>query len=471
MNNKEKNQKLSFLKNQYSRLLDKLSKSIVVKIREQGKLPFFLVVLIWIVFWGSSFYFITVFMPVNLLWLRVFLPVFISLIVVNASTELGKKVVGYHNEKEEKVEKESSSSLLSEEKDISTKEGYSLKSTFILRDKKGKKIFLINKGKIIPVFLVSILSTGNKEKGYTFSSLLNYPLRNEMKEIEFSVLDTDKGEYLLFLGKEYKTKNKNYTELLKENEQFFSKIEIIVAELKRDNNLELEAVEDSILNELFPLYSEVLCCKNEDTNKKEQKIEEKNHLQLKSENNNLNNANNGKEYNQNGESSNRFRPFSVKTELTPYQLTKVAEKKELLLSELTYSFDNFIDMSKVFYKKALEHQLNAKFPISEDNFLKLIQLFVEKNKYEFFYPSFFKLEKYESFKVFETPSSEEIEEFSEELVKECMFTNLDTEVKKELHSFLTQKIKNRKHRQEVKPVGIKVSSTIPRPSVKSLSES
>lgn len=55
MNNKEKNQKLSFLKNQYSRLLDKLSKSIVVKIREQGKLPFFLVVLIWIVFWEAPF--------------------------------------------------------------------------------------------------------------------------------------------------------------------------------------------------------------------------------------------------------------------------------------------------------------------------------------------------------------------------------------------------------------------------------
>ena len=29
-------------------------------------------------------------------------------------------------------------------------------------------------------------------------------------------------------GKEYKTKNKNYTQLLKENEQFFSKIEALV---------------------------------------------------------------------------------------------------------------------------------------------------------------------------------------------------------------------------------------------------
>ena len=109
MNNKEKNQKLSLFKKLYNRLIDKLSRSIVVKIREQGKLPFFLVVLIWIVFWGSSFYFITVFMPVHLLWLRIFLPVFISLIIVNASTELGKKVVGYHNENEERVKKESNS--------------------------------------------------------------------------------------------------------------------------------------------------------------------------------------------------------------------------------------------------------------------------------------------------------------------------------------------------------------------------
>ncbi|MHA1865825.1 MAG: hypothetical protein ACTSWZ_04890 [Candidatus Heimdallarchaeaceae archaeon] len=470
MNNKEKKRKLPLLKKMYNRLLDKISNSIVVKIREQGKLPLFLVALIWIVFWGSSFYFITVFMPVHLLWLRVFLPVFISLIVVNASTELGKKLVGYRNQREEIVEKEVSSALLSKENSSPTKESYSFKSVFILREKNGKKIFLVNKSEIIPVFLVSILSTGNKEEGYTFSSLLNYPLRNEMKEIEFSVLDTDKGEYLLFLGKEYKTKNKNFSQLLKENEQFFSKIEVIVAELKRDNNLELEAVDDTILMELFPLYSEVLYNKNEETKKEEQEVIEENPV-INNENNNPKLSRKEVEQKLENRNCNCFQPFSINKKLTKEQLLKVAEKKDILLSELTYSFDNYIEMSKVFYKKALEHQLNAKFPVSEDDFLKLIQLFVEKKNYSFFYPSFFKLEKFESFKTFETPSSEEIEEFSEQIVKECMFTDLNPKVKRELLAFLSQKINNKKKKDEVKPVGIKVSSSIPRPSVKSLSES
>ena len=116
--------------------------------------------------------------------------------------------------------------------------------------------------------------------------------------------------------------------------------------------------------------------------------------------------------------------------------------KEMLLQELNFSFDSFLNTSKAYYKKSIENQLEQKHPIPIEQFLKTVSLFCHKEQIPFFYPSYSYLNKIEQFHKIELPSSNEVEIYITKLANEYTSIQIPPEVKEQLNSFLVQKSKN-----------------------------
>ncbi|MHA1400977.1 MAG: hypothetical protein ACTSQE_11575 [Candidatus Heimdallarchaeaceae archaeon] len=480
-----------------------IANNIKSSVREKGSLPTGLLIITGGSVWLTLFIICSVTLPFHLIWLRIFLPVVGSYTFIGLANGVTKKLVG-HEKKEEKEE------LITHVEVQAAQDIEKIDGNVIIRsESRPFAIFLVQANKrnitLIPIYAVSILSLPENSENLISNETLNRISAN----YRFTIMDTSKYEILIFNFEKQITNKRKLTETLARVERtYFADVKAIVDEIRRENRAEFSPLSDEQLIEIFPTYARVLSLnKNKqdevpilhDSEKDNSEslfnleyLDDEEELAIEIEKE----MKEEEEFKQKAGSLDVLEEFEVPTELideqeielegigeeeieeidektiyefSPEELQKIEEKKEFLLNELNYSFDNFLSFAKCFYKSTIERQIGEKFEDADaSKFMKIVLLFCEKEKLELFYPTYNQLLKFEEFKEIEIPSSTEIENFIDELIKECFYVKLDEKVKSKLKAFLNKKLSNSGKRKEVLN-GKKVDyKSIPRPSVREI---
>jgi len=461
------------IRSNVSEKIKKISKKQKELIKEslytKGELPILAQIFVALLFWFLIFLILAVFLSPTLKWLGVIIALVGAFLIVQAMNFLGRRFVKQDQEEEE-------TELPSESIDI-TENSVLLGKHY----KRGRIVLIKNqKGKLslTPILLLQILSVSSSSTSI-FTSLSTKSLQRLSLKYHCSIIDTAKYELILLKGEPKKCKNNTLNITLKLlDDSFFQGAFDIISEFQRDKRIEFEFPQTSILREVFPTYGTILSSTN--GNEREQvsdaleEISEASELEVEARRlyesfTNLEQD----ELEENIVDLQDKETEEIEEQPVPIQKTKLSANpkqeqivKDVLLRELNFSLDSFLNAVKGYYKKGIENNLDKKYDIETDKFLKYVHLFCDKEEITFFYPSYSYLLKIIEFLDIELPSSTDIDNFTTKLAEEYVNIDFSENHKEKLKQFLDSKITNpNKQISENFESGSKVDS-IPPPPVK-----
>ncbi|MCE7742767.1 MAG: hypothetical protein GOP50_09960 [Candidatus Heimdallarchaeota archaeon] len=416
--------------------------SIKESLYAKGELPILIQILGAVIFWFFIFLILAVFLSPALKWLGVVIAVAGAFLIIQAMNILGRKFV----RKDEEEDSEMATEFLEiSQNSILLGEHYKRGGVVLVKNRKGKLT-------LTPVLLLQILSVSSGATSI-FATLSPVSLQRLSLKYNCSIIDTSKYELILLKGDSKKCKKDSLALMLKLLEDsFFQGAFDIIAEFQREKRIELEYPNKSILEEVFPSYGTVidLLDKNHVESDSERLDEFSEASELEVEARKLYES--FTELDEDEISVDEEEEIEEKEpllELKP-EVSQVEKKtlnpnqqlivKDVLLRELNFSLDSFLNAAKGYYKKGIETNLDKKFEIDTDKFLKLTHLFCEKEEIPFFYSSYSYFLKIIEFLDVELPSSADIDNFSTKLSEEYVTVTFSDDHKDKLVQFLDAKL-------------------------------
>ncbi len=298
-----------------------------------------------------------------------------------------------------------------------------------------------NNASLIPIVALKVSSISTDTSSY-LGNLSSITKQKLSLKFHLSIVDSSQYEIFLLKGPIIKCRTKKVFGTIKKfNELFYNEVFDLILDLKRETKIDFDILESEMLKELFPTFGIIIDLNNNNLLLHEKKIVPKS---TKEDITEISEHDDVLEKNEKviskGEEIVRELE-EVKQEDSVLENTK-KKIKELLLQELNFSFDSFLNTSKAYYKKSIENQLEQKYSIPTEKFLSTVSLFCHKEQIPFFYPSYSYLNKIDQFHKIELPSSSEVEIYITKLANEYTSILIPTEVKEQLSSFLVQKSKN-----------------------------
>ena len=418
-------------------------KSIKEKLYSNGEFPLYFQIITAIIFWIFLFVLLLIVWNPEMKWSLVIIAVVGAYLTVEGVNYLGRKLVSVDSEKEEEEDEyhEIQDSLFLETEMLESNSiiiSDVFKSGGIVLSKKDKGKLILTP--IIVKTISSIFSTNS-----LFSFLSGTSLRKISLKYHCSVVDSSKYEALLLKGSSIKCKTKSTSKaLLKLNDLFFFEAINLISELRLEKKIELETPQFSVLKELFPSYSKIIKITDDQSDKEiisPISSSDDNSIPLIT-NNNLEVKEKTEEEIEETKILDDINPVEVENnDFSEQEIQQRNMMIEILLKELDFSFNSFLNAAKGYYKRGIENNLGKSFQIKQDKFLKIVNLFCDKNNIPFFYPSYSYLLKIIEFLEIELPSSSDIENYISKLADEYISIKLPEDIASELEEFLDQKFK------------------------------
>ncbi|MHA1200535.1 MAG: hypothetical protein ACTSQF_14540 [Candidatus Heimdallarchaeaceae archaeon] len=416
--------------------------SIKESLYAKGELPIVIQILGALVFWFLIFLILAVFLSPALKWLGVVIAVIGAFLIIQAMNYFGRKYIRKDEEEDSEIDAEF----------------FEISQNSIILDKHYKRggVVLVknHKGKLTltPVLLLQILSVSSGSTSI-FATISPVSLQRLSLKYHCSIIDTSKYELILLKGDSKKCKRDSLAITLKLLEDsFFQGAFDIISEFQREKRIELEYPSKYILEEVFPSYGTIvdLLDKNSVETDSDRLDEFSEASELEVEARKLYKAFTASDQEEvsefEGELEEEEEPvLELETELPQAENKSINPNqqlivKDVLLRELNFSLDSFLNAAKGYYKKGIETNLDKKYDFDIDRFLKLTHLFCDKEEIPFFYASYSYLLKIIEFLDVELPSSADIENFSTRLSEEYVSITLSDDHKERLVQFLDSKI-------------------------------
>jgi hypothetical protein len=429
-----------------STLFDKLKSvsknqkdSIKESLQTQGELPWLYQILIAIIFWFLLFIIMFLIWDTTAQWGAIIIASIGSVVSAEGINYLIRRITKRTkvSEVDEEIVEDKNKETLEFEKH-SILIGNLYKRGFAVLTQRKKNSYIL-----IPIIILEVHLVSSSLS--LLSSLSNVSLQKISLLYNCSIVDTSNYEVLILKGSSQSCKHNSLLKTIRNLENtFFVNATELVYELKREKRIEFESPRKEILKELFPShnfivdYEDHVAVREEDDENLRENIEEKTESEdpVPLDENEL----------------------FTKEELD-YLMEDIAEEKlteeeseedkiqksmvkEVLLKELDFSIDSFLTTSKEYYKKAIEKNLENRFVVKTNTFLKFVHLFCDKKDIPFFYPSYSYLLKIIEFLDVEMPSSTEIENFTNKLANEYVDVVIPEEIKDELNETLEKKFNN-----------------------------
>jgi hypothetical protein len=248
------------------------------------------------------------------------------------------------------------------------------------------------------------------------------------------------------------------------NDNFFNEALDLVMELQREKIIDFEKLTKEVLKELFPSFQRVIIIKNIAVERKDSEIE------TQSQSNSQNISHEKQITKRSEEIEEVIINLNEDSEIDEDKILRKSMIKEVLLKELDFSLESFINTAKSYYKKAIEELLEQTYSIKTDKFLKAVHLFCDKRDIPFFYTSYSYLLKIIEFLDIELPASSDIENFSERLAEEYVSVTIPENLKEELKKFLDSKAKSNNNTTKIEDNNESSISSIPLPPSKGETE-
>ncbi|MHA1347868.1 MAG: hypothetical protein ACTSO3_15815, partial [Candidatus Heimdallarchaeaceae archaeon] len=444
-----------------SKLKDISSKqksNIKSSLETQGELPFVFQIAVAIIFWGFLFVILLVTWNPSSRWIIILIAIVGAYGAIELVNLISKKYI------KKDLDEETADLEAIEEEILSLKENkISFTQNSILLGELYSKGGVIlgkphrTKYNLTPVIVLAIDSVASGSSSI-FSSISASSLQKISLKYNCSVIDTSHYEVIMLIGD-----NKNCratairTTINKFSESFFHEAFDLITELQRDKRIEFEKPSKEILQELFPHHKNIVSL--EPVPQISTEIEDESDLETKMENSiELNQVaeiieeektprilvENEEEEEIIVEAIVDEESESPKEEIIEISKTSTDKKmlKEVLLTELDYSLENFLSASKNYYKKALENILQKSYGIKLDKFLKLVLYFCDKEDIPFFFPSYSYLMKIIEFIDVELPSSTDIENYIDKLTEDYASVKIPKKIREKLVVFLDKKYSN-----------------------------
>ncbi len=299
-----------------------------------------------------------------------------------------------------------------------------------------------NNASLTPIVALKVSSISTDTSSY-LGNLSSITKQKLSLKFHLSIVDSSQYELFLLKGPIIKCRIKKVFGTIKKfNELFYNEVFDLILDLKRETKIDFDVLESEMLKETFPTFGLIIDLNDDNQLLRENIIIPKS---TKDDTTEISNHDDVLEKNEKviskGEEEIVRELEEVKQEDRELE-DKKKKIKEMLLQELNFSFDSFLNTSKAYYKKSIENQLEQKYPIPTEKFLKTVSLFCHKEQIPFFYPSYSYLNKIDQFHKIELPSSSEVEIYISKLANEYTSILIPPEVKEQLSSFLVQKSKN-----------------------------
>ena len=297
-----------------------------------------------------------------------------------------------------------------------------------------------NNASLVPIVALKVSSISTDTSSY-LGNLSSVTKQKLSLKFHLSIVDSSKYEIFLLKGPIIKCRIKKVFGTIKKfNELFFNEVFDLILDLKRETKIDFDVLESEMLKEIYPAFGLII-----DLNENNQLLLERKIIPKSTEEDTTEISDHDDVLEKNKKVTSKGE--GIARELEEVQEDKALEDKkkkikEMLLQELNFSFDSFLNTSKAYYKKSIENQLEQKYLIPIEQFLKTVSLFCHKEQIPFFYPSYSYLNKIEQFHKIELPSSSEVEIYITKLANEYTSIQIPPEVKEQLNSFLVQKSKN-----------------------------
>ncbi len=428
--------------------------SIKKTLSTKGEFSWRIQILIALFFW--IFFFVLLLLAWNPIarWSLFIIAIVGAIISVEMANYVGKKFVGRN---------------IAEDEDIDEDYDFSItQNTIILGDLYDKGGIVLakrmkNRIKLTPLIVLKVGSISTTAP--IFSSLSNASLQKISLKFHCSIVDTPRYEIIIMRGDSINCKLDSVGSSFKIlNEKFFNESLDLVMELQREKIIDFERLNKEVLKELFPSFQRVIITKNIVVERKVSEIESQ-----------------SQNYSQNISQEKQIEKKSEEIEEVIVNLNQDSEfdedkilrksmVKEILLKELDFSLESFINTAKGYYKKAIEELLEQTYSIKTNTLLKSVHLFCDKRDIPFFFASYSYLLKIIEFLDIELPSSSDIDNFSERLSEEYVSVSIPENIKQELKDFLNSKTKNNKNTTKVENNNGSSLSTIPLPPSKEETE-
>ena len=428
--------------------------SIKETLKTKGELPWRVQIMIALFFW--IFFFVLLLLAWNPIarWSLFIIAIVGAIVSVELSNYVGKKFVGRNIEGDVDDDEDDNFSIT--------------QNTIILGDLYDKGGIVLakrmkNRIKLTPLIVLKVGSISTTAP--IFSSLSNASLQKISLKFHCSIVDTPRYEIIIMRGDSINCKLDSLTNAFNTlSEKFFNESLDLVMELQREKIIDLEKITKDVLKELFPSFQRVIITKNIVVERKDSEIE------IQSQNNNRN-------ISQEKQIEKRFEEIeevivnlNEDSEHDEDKIFRKAIVKEILLKELDFSLESFINTAKNYYKKAIEELLKQTYSIKTDTFLKSVHLFCDRRDIPFFFTSYSYLLKIIEFLDIELPSSSDIDNFSERLSEEYVSVSIPENIKQELKDFLDSKTKNSKNTSKIEDNNESSLSPIPLPPSKEETE-
>ncbi|MHA1407139.1 MAG: hypothetical protein ACTSSG_07135, partial [Candidatus Heimdallarchaeaceae archaeon] len=338
----------SSLFTQLKRFTKKQKEFIRENLELKGEIPVIYQFSIALIFWILLFVGFFLLLSPSTRWVIVIISIFGAYTLLEAINLVLRKI--YTQESLEEEEEEGEFNNL--------EQNYDRKYFFHSQNDSGE-IILIDKNKSRYVLTPYVVLTIN-----TISS--------SDLEYNFSVIDTPKFEILILKGTPILSKkNAISSSIEKIRQSFFAKASKFIVDMQREKRVLFEQPNASILKEIFPTYSKLdiesfeikniettkdTIDKDKDTNRREGKEKEKTPLVTKNQLLSLQEDNRvtAEKLEELEKIENEEIEESLNNEKDnpENQEEQKARIQELLLNELSFSIDNFIQATKEMYKKA-----------------------------------------------------------------------------------------------------------------------
>jgi hypothetical protein len=435
------------LMNRLKRFSQHQKESIKERLTSEGELPWQIQLFIAVGLWIVLFVFMFILWSVIVKWGLVIIAIIGSIVLLETFNFVIKRRLR-KEENNEEFETEISTEIV--ENTILLGNLYK-KGGIVLVSKRKDKLLLT------PLISLVVHSYSSSSKSL-FNSLSNVSLQKISLKYHCSIVDTSNYEVLILKGKTLQSKEKSMNETIEtfQNTFFLEAFELI-SELQRERRIELEKPNLNILKELFPSFKVAFDQDNSNGIESTDSISE--------------------ELEEISDKKEAFEELISEKEIVEESKPLIKKKndsvqrkrlKEVLLSELDFSIDSFLESAKSCYKKAIESNLDEIYSVNIDKFLKTVHLYCDKKAIEFFYPSYSYLLKIIEFLEIELPSSADIENYVERLTDEYTSVKIPTELLEDLKAFLDEKFRaksNNNHSDENNPR--QEVSSIPIPPSKS----
>ncbi len=451
----------STLLNKIKHITQEQKKSIRERLISKGEFPWFFQIIIAIGFWFILFILLLIIWNPIMKWIIVVIAVVGAYLSVETANYIGRKITKNSDFEEEIcddeiVDESLSGLILTDKNSILLSDLYESGGVILISKDKGK----LNVTPLIVQIISSISSTTS-----IFSFLSSISLQKISLKFHCSVVDSSRYEVLILKGNSYNCRVKSLSSCIRKiKEDFFHEALELRSELQREKRLEFEKPSTNIIKELFPSYSKII--RNSSRSSARIRLSTEHSVpemeeEVSSENEELSPQKTRKKISAKIDSEKALKD-SQKTE----QQKMI---KEVLLKELDFSFDAFLNTVKNYYKKAVEININETYEIDVDTFLKTVSLYCDKNDLAFFYPSYSYFLKIIEFLEIELPSSTEIENFVTRVAEEFTTVIIPDDYIIELSEFLDHKLKNnRKSNEKVEEEMTSDLDPIPLPPSKNI---